>query len=145
MIIPIRELILREGDRNPHANVALQKLKAGRHHAHDSVLLIVQQDVSPDYSRVASVTTLPQSVAENRDFVRSRFVFLDREVSPCDWLNAEQWKEIGSHSVRQNSLRLSIASKIEVLPIERGHILERLILRFPIHVVGWRHVTAGKA
>src|SRR5262245_19584916 len=131
----VGQFCLSESDWNPETDLAFQKLKSGGRHSDHSMLLTVEQKVSPDDAVFAVVPLPPQPVAEHHYFMRVGLAFFGQERAAERELDAEHREEIGRHRVGVHSLWLAVACQV-VAPLgQRRHILKGLALRLPVGVI----------
>src|SRR4030095_8196696 len=132
MIVVIGELFVAKRGGHPNAGVTLHQLKVSRHHAYHFIFLTIQHDAPTNYRLLPAVTSLPQAIANDRDFISASPVFLSRKVSTGERSHSEQRKKIRGNSECGDSFRLTVTGEIHVTRIERSHVFKRGLLCFPI-------------
>src|SRR6266542_3299832 len=70
-----------KSQRCPHIAI-FRKLEVVRHNADDGVLLPIERYCSSNQARVATVSAQPQSVADNRNMITTRFAVLRNKYAP---------------------------------------------------------------
>src|SRR6185369_14276876 len=99
-------LIRFHGPRHPHFRVAYRKEKAARHDADNRERFSIQRDTAIDDRRIAIETSLPERIAQHNNMFLTDLIFIRQKSPSKRGCNAENRKDIGTHELAIESLRL---------------------------------------
>src|SRR5262245_51979925 len=103
--------------------------EAWRHHPGDLHTFSVQLNYSSHDVGVAGKAPSPEPITENNDVVTAGIELFSVEDAAVCWINAEEWKEIGSRCQAEQPFR-SLAL-LRQIPASEGvgcHLLEHCVL-----------------
>src|ERR1035437_8863693 len=106
MVAPVSALRGRKGVRRPQLG-PYRKIEAGRHHAGNQGVLVVQADVLADDGGVGGEAAAPQAVAEHDLALAAGLVFALLESAAQHRLDAERGEEGGAHQRLPGTLRFA--------------------------------------
>lgn len=103
-------------------------------HAHDVVMLAVQEHRLAHDVRVVAETLRPGGMAQHGGAGADIFG-VERERASELWLHAERLEKAGCHQRALKSLRVIPSGQIHVPPLEGDELVEMLALRFPVEKI----------
>jgi hypothetical protein len=114
-----------------------RKIEAGRHHAGDQEILVVQADVLADDGGVGGEAAAPQAVAQHRFALAAGLVFALLKAPAQHRLDTECGEEIGAHQGLYGPLRFAAyADNVRHAALPCGKALKRRALAANVLQIG---------
>src|SRR5687767_13066427 len=107
------------------------------------MLLAVKNYVLVKDLSVATIASLPETVAKDHYFRSPGFVFLRYKVATQRRRGTEQGKEVLRHRTCHDLFRLAVTGDVKTAKPRGRHFFENTVLGFPVDIVSDRNVVLG--
>src|SRR6266536_180517 len=124
MVAATGDLIWSKSHWSPQLGLPIHEAELGGHDADNRERLPVQSDGLAHYISITAKAALPQSMADQRDMVFPKLVFLGRELAAQDRADPEHRKQTGRNSQAGKAFRSASARHIQTTPLNRGDVFE---------------------
>ena len=139
-VAPVGEIVGGELKGSPDVGAAGGKPEVGRHHAHDDVRRVVEEELAAEDVRVAAEAPPPETVGDHDRFLGAgpavRLGQDPAERRP----DTKDLEEVGRRQGAVEPLRIALAGQIHGSVGVGGHALERAARALPVAVVGGREL-----
>ena len=136
-----------QAERPPHLGERFGQLvgahsEIGRHHADDGEDIAVERHGLTDGIDIASVSSLPEAVAQDNFGRLDAQAGFGRERAPRDRSHAKHVEEVRRDAIDEHLDRLAAARHVGALVVPRRHVVEGLALGAPIVKILFRQPRA---
>ena len=135
----------RRPDLAQPAAILPRRFGTGGQHTDDGVLFRAKRDGFADNARIRAEPAPPKTLADQRDFGRSRTVLVVAENAPKQGSRAQCPQQSGGHQASRYHFRRALPEQAIAAFFHRPHVVEGSAARSPIHVIRRRHRAVPQA